>query len=415
MLNLRVGLLLGWRQIQRANAWTSILVITVVTFTVINLVVISGILSGITDGVLRTVRNEAIGDIIIKPLPENSRIKETERLLRELGHFPAIAAVSPRYEGLATIEANYTDRRDLSLDRDIIAVNIQGIDAVREDNTLNLSSLITEGEYLDENDRGYVLIGKHNIDRYAEEYGDVFDSLKNIYPGSIVRISAGGETREFTVKGIVDSKIDLVSLSVYIPELDFRRMFQRADYDASQILVKLKSEDDGQRTLDQLKKSGFSEVAEVELFQSNVPKYVRDVTKTFDMLSAAIGGISIFVASITIFIIIFINTLSRRRQIGILKAIGIRKRVLEYAFMTQAAFYGLIGICIGLGVIYGALIPYFIQNPIDFPYTDVELSVTPLKLILQCLLLSVTILIAGFVPAWMIVRKNTLNSILGRK
>lgn len=415
MLNLRIGLLLGWRQIQRANTWTSVLVITVVAFTIINLVVISGILTGITDGVLRTVRNEAFGDIIIKPLPEESRIQDTERLLRELSRYSEVESFTPRYEGLATIEANYSTRRDLSLDPDVIAVNVQGIDPVLEDKTLNLSSLVTEGEYFSENDRGYVLIGKHNVDRYAEEYGNAFDSLKNIHPGSVVRISSGEETREFTVKGIVDSKIDLVSLSVYIPELDFRRMFHRADYNASRILVRLKSEEDGISTRDQLIRSGFTDVAEVELFQADIPKYIRDVTKTFDMLSAAIGGISIFVASITIFIIIFINTLSRKRQIGILKAVGIRKRVLEYAFMTQAAFYGLIGIIIGMTIIYLVLVPYFTQNPIDFPYTDVTLSITPLKLFSQCLVLSVTILIAGFVPAWMVVKRNTLDAILGRK
>jgi putative ABC transport system permease protein len=415
MLNFRLGIFLGWRQIKRSNIWTSILVVVVVVFTVINLVVVSGILKGITDGVLRTVQHEALGDIIIDPLPEHSRIRDTERLLRELDLYKEIAAFTAHYEGLATIEANYSERRDLSLDRDVIAVNVYGIDPVREDETLHLSSIVTEGEYFTPDDRGYVLIGKHYVDRYADAYGNVFDSLRNIKPGSVVRISTGTESREFTVKGIVDSKIDMVSLNVYIPERDFRRMFDRADYDAAQILVSLKPGVSDLEIQEQLIRNGFADVAQVDLFRTSIPKYILDVINTFGLLSTAIGAISIFVASITVFIIIFINTISRRRQIGILKAIGIRKRVLEYSYATQAALYGLIGVSIALVIIYSILIPYFVQHPIDFPYSDVELSVPPLKLMVECTLLMSMMIIAGFFPAWIVVKQNTLDAILGRK
>jgi ABC-type lipoprotein release transport system permease subunit len=415
MRNFRIGFFLGWRQIQRVNIWTSILVITVVVFTVVNLTLTNGILIGITDGVIRTVRDEALGDIVIDPFTDKGTIDDTERLLSELKTYPQIDSFTARYSGLATIEANYSDRRDFSLERDIIAVNILGVDPVAEDETLNLSSLVTEGEYFSPDDRGYILIGKHYIDHYAKEYGDVYDSLRNIKPGSVVRVSSGTQTREFTVKGIINSKIDLVSLSVYIPEIDFRRLFEQPDYNASQIIVRLKNEQDGEKIVETLHTNGFSEVAEVELFRANVPKYVQDVTKTFDSLSIMIGSISIFVAAVTVFIIIFISTLSRRQHIGILKAVGINRSALQYAYMTQAAFYGLIGIGIGTILIYTVLIPYFIKHPIDFPYTDVELSVSVTKLLIQDALLFCMMCLAGLVPAWLIIRKNTLDSILGRK
>lgn len=417
MLNLRMGLLLGIRQIQQSNIWASVLIVTVVIFTLLNLVVISGVLNGIIDGVIKSVRDEAVGDITINPLPGESHIKETERILNELSRYEQIEGFTPRYEELAIIEANYTERRDLSIERDLIAVNILGVDPKTEKEALRLEPLVTEGEYFSENDRGYIVLGKYNIDRYGEEYGDVFDSLKGVYPGDMVRIftPSGTESLEFEVKGIVHSKIDVVALSVFIPELDFRRMFNRVDNNADQIIIRLKSEEDLNLVYDLMVRSGISELGEVELFRDNIPKFIKDVTTTFESLILVIGSIGIFVASITVFIIIFINIISRRRQIGILKAIGIRRRVIEYAYATQAGFYALTGISVGVLIIYNLLVPYFKSNPIDFPYTFVFLSVTPEGLFYQCAILFIIMILAGFIPAWMIAKEQTLDSILGRK
>lgn len=412
-----MGLVLGFRQIQQSNIWASVLIVTVVVFTLLNLVVISGILNGIIEGVIKSVREEAVGDIVINPLPGKSYISETEKILNELSTYDQIEGFTPRYEGMAIVEANYKDRRDTSIDRDVIAVNIQGVDPEKEMKALSLASLVTEGEYFDKKDRGYIVIGKYNIDRYGEEYGDVFDSLKNVYPGDTVRVFPVGSTEgiEFIVKGIIHSKIDVVALSIFIPELDFRRMFNRVDYNANKIIIRLKSESEIYHVQSMLIGAGFGKLGEIEIFQDNIPKFIKDVTTTFERLSLVIGSIGIFVASITVFIIIFINVISRRRQIGILKAIGIRRRVIEYAYATQAGFYALTGILIGLVIIFYILIPYFMMHPIDFPYTFVFLNVTPLGLFYQCLVLFVIMVLAGFVPAWIISRQHTLNSILGRK
>ncbi len=415
MLNFRIGFLLGVRQIQRANQWTNILVVTIVLFTFLNLVAVSGILTGIVDGALRAVRSDAIGDITLKALPDESRILDTERVLRELGTFEGIQSFTPRYEGFAIIEANYNERRDLSIERDIVAVNIQGIDPVGENSTLNLNTLIKEGEPLTEGDRGYILIGKYYIDRYAKTYGDVFDSLKNVRPGDKVRVTAGDKTEEFIVKGIIDSKIDIVSLSVFIPELDLRRLFNRADHNASQILIRIKPEYNEKTVQKQLLDAGIGEVAQVQTFNEGIPKFIKDTTRTFEILSVFIGAISIIIASITVFIIIFINILSRRRQIGILKAIGIRRQVIQYAYATQAAFYAIIGSTLGVLTVYYILVPYFEKNPIDFPYSDVMLSTNGVDIAYRCVALFVIMIIAGIFPAWMIAKQNTLNTILGRK
>jgi ABC-type antimicrobial peptide transport system permease subunit len=69
---------------------------------------------------------------------------------------------------------------------------------------------------------------------------------------------------------------------------------------------------------------------------------------------------------------------------------------------------------IGLVVLYGLLVPAFLKHPINFPFSDGILVAEPVGTLVRMLVLLVITLIAGFIPARMIVRKNTLDSILGR-
>ncbi len=415
MRDLRIGLFLGLRQIQQASLWTTLLIITVILFTFLNLVALSGILIGIVDGALDQVRSEALGDINILPLENETRIKETERLIDELKTYPEIASFSPRYTGLATIEANYKERHSLSDEPNIIAVNITGIDPIAEKETTELENIVGEGSYFDSTENGYILIGKYNIDRYAKQFGDVFNSLDNVYPGDTVRVTVGQESREFIIKGIIDSKADLVSVGVYIPEREFRRMFNRADYNANQIAIRLKPGYDEKVIRDKIRDSSLASLGKINSFTEDIPKFIIDVRKTFDILGFFTGAIGLIVASITIFIVIFINALSRRRQIGILKAIGITRRTIEFAYITQAIFYAIIGSGIGILITYYILLPYFQQNPIDFPFSKASLSISLNGMFLRSIALVTVTVIAGFVPAWMITKQNTLDSILGRK
>lgn len=415
MKELRIGIFLGLRQIQRSSIWTTLLVISVILFTFLNLVLLSGVLNGIIDGALREVRSVAIGDITIDPLEDETRILETERLIRELRTYPEITALSARYVGPATLEANHQTRRRLSDEQNIISVNVTGIDPIEENETSGLSRMVTEGSYLDPNESGYILLGKFNVDRYAAEFGDVFESLENIYPGDPVLVTANGQSREFIVKGIVTSKVDLVSTSVYIPEVEFRRMFERTDYNANQIALRLIPGSDEVLLRDQLRASPLGNLAKIDSFEDGIPKSTMDIRETFDILGIFTGAIGLIVASITIFIVVFINALSRRRQIGILKAIGITRRSIEYAYIIQAVFYACIGATLGIIITHFALVPYFIENPINFPFSNASLSIDLEGMFIRSAALIFVSLVAGFVPAWIITRQNTLSAVLGRK
>ena len=415
MRTFRLGVLLGFRQIQRSSLWTTALIIFVMMFTFLNLIAVSGILVGLIVGSERAIRESAYGDLIISPRTEEKHILETPTFIRELGAYPEIKAYSVRFNGGAELEANYKERRDLSIERDVANVKVTGIDPAQEDTMSNLSNFLVEGEYLDPAEEGRILIGVYYITEYAEQFGDQFESLKDVHPGDTVRLTAGNVSKEFIVKGIVQSKVDDLNFNTYIPEKEFRRLFGRLDQNADQIVVKFNTPSDNFAIKESLLASGLGENAKIQTFEESLPKFLTDIKNTFNLLGTFIGSIGIIVASITIFIIIFINALSRRRHIGILKGIGVEARVIEIAYVMQAAFYALIGSLIGAVLTYAVLIPYFDANPIKFPFSDGILVADPISTFYKFIILFVITLIAGYLPAKLITRQNTLNAILGRE
>jgi acetoin utilization transport system permease protein len=417
MRSLRIGFLLGFRQIQRANIWTTALIIFVMMLTFLNLIAVSGILVGLIAGSERAVQEKSIGDIIITSLDSEEEILQTETIRRTFETIPEIQSYSIRYQQGVQLAANYKTRRDLNAEPNTIGTQAVGIDPVAENAVTGLSENIVEGEYLNPNESGYILIGALNLDRYTAGFADITGSLENVFPGDSVRATINGASREFVVKGIVDAKAGGVASFVYLPEKELRRLSNSPGRNADEIVIRLidKTPETAIAVKSVLLAQEIDSYAKVRTFQEALPKFISDIKQTFNILGTFIGAVGIIVASITIFIIIFINALSRRQQIGILKGIGIDRKAIEIAYVLQSAFYALTGSLLGALVTYGILVGYFDRNPIDFPFSDGILVAEPLGTFYRFIILFIITLFAGFVPAWIIVKQNTLNSILGRK
>ncbi|OGG41077.1 hypothetical protein A2118_02715 [Candidatus Kaiserbacteria bacterium GWA2_50_9] len=152
----------------------------------------------------------------------------------------------------------------------------------------------------------------------------------------------------------------------------------------------------------------------MQTFEEGIPNGVAEVQNTFGMIGNAIGSIGLVVAAITIFIVIFINAITRRKFIGILKGIGISGEAIELSYIFQSLFYAAIGSAIGIAVLYGFLVPYVSAHPIVLPISNAIIVAPVGETMIRILLIVLTTVVAGYLPSRMIVRKNTLNSILGR-
>lgn len=413
--SLRVGYLLGIRQIQRASIWTTLLIIFIMTLTFLNLVGVSGILVGLIEGSVEANRNQYTGNVFISTPSGDPYIKDTNSIIQTLGVIKEVENFSYRYIGNASAEANYKTRRDQNEVRDTVGAQVAGIDVLRENSVTELSRYVVEGEYLTPEDTDSILIGSNLLRQYAADFGEGFSTLDNVAPGVKIRMTYGEKTKEFTVKGIVDSKVNETSLRVFMTEGEFVRFFDRSNLNVNEIAV-VAGPGISENTLKSIivRSSTSSNSAKIQTAEESIPQFLNDIKIAFGILGNIIGGIGIVVASITIFIIIFINAITRRKYIGILKAIGIKARSIQFAYVLQSIFYAFSGSVVGVAILYGLLVPAVAQNPIDFPFSDGILVAPVDDVMTKVVILMIVTMIAGFIPAWMIIRKNTLDSILGR-
>lgn len=411
---LRVGWFLAKRDIKRANIWTTLLIVAVMVLTFLNLVVVSGILVGLIQGSEDAQKRYAIGDLVISPFLNKASIEQTPQIENIVKTIPGYKYHTVRYTGSARVESDYRKTIKSSELRDGAAGSLLGIDPVKEEAFSGLSKFVTRGSYLSPQDSDSILIGKNLLYEFTPIEAPGFQTLKNVQIGSRVKITVGDKVKEYYVKGIVSSKVDEFDTSIIAIDSEVRKLIGRNDLNANTIAIQLEKGTDVVFAKNFLLDNGVGDYARVQTAEEAFPKFLKDIKATFGILGSAISGIGLVVASITIFIVIFVNAITRRRYIGILKGIGIHKRAILFSYMIQAMIYAFLGVIVGMVLIFGFIKPSFAAHPINFPFSDGILVATIGGTLLRGGILLLATLFAGFIPAQMVVKQNTLGAILGR-
>ena len=402
------------RQVRRSNKATTALIIFVMTLTFLNLVVVRGVLVGLIQSTIDVYKKVYIGDVYISTLPKKDYIENTPNIVEIVKNMPWVDTYSVRYTKSGTIEGTYKERVSYTEKANEANGIIAGIDPAKEDSVTHLSSKMIEGSYLNEDDTESIIIGQYLLKKYFPVDSTAFSTLENVGVGSKVRLTVNGNNKEFTIKGIIKTKVDDVDMRVFMLDTTLRNLIGRTDYNANEIAIKTKPGADPLIVKNALVQSGVTKTARVQTFEEGLPKFVTDMKDTFALLGDIVGSIGLVVASITIFIVIFVNAITHRKFIGILKGIGISSQAIEIAYVFQSLFYAILGIGAGLLVLYGFLVPFIAAHPIKFPFSDGILVAEVPATFLRVFLLALATIIAGYIPARIVVKRNTLDSILGR-
>lgn len=420
-LSLRVAWLLASRQILRSSKWTTGLIIFIMVLTFLNLVVVSGLLVGLITGSYKQFRENYSGDIIITPLTGATQIENSQEFIKFLEEDSRVDKYSARYTAPATVKASLSENPKNKEKANIGSGTLVGINPTKEEELTKFSQFLLEGENLDPDVDGSILIGANLIKKYSS-FGDVeipgLELLKDVEVGSKVRVSVGtGEnqvSKDMFVRGILKSKVDQISQRMFILDSEFRRLLPTNQWEVNEIAIKAVNPLEIPSVVNSLQQFSNNKWGKVQASEDAIPSFLRDIETTFGILGNALSSIALVVASITVFIVIFINAITRRKFIGIMKGIGVEPLAIKLAYVMQGLFYGIIGSSIGLALTFGLLKPFFDANPIDFPFSDGILVATPEGAAIRVLILLFVTVCAGYIPAALIVRKNTLDSILGR-
>lgn len=412
----RTAYFLAVRTVVRSSKWQTGLVIGVMVLTFLNVVVVSGILVGLMDGALQSFERYYSADLLITKLPERDHIERSTELASSLRQDPNVVSFTSRIIESATLQANFQQSVAFpNLVPDSIAVPVAGIDIADERAVTNIESALIEGTFLQNNDERGVVLGARLLERYFPAEAGL-QTVSNVYPGDKIRLlfntAHGRVQREYTVRGIVKTKAGNVDSRVFMLERELRSIFDEYSTDIDEIAVH--TAPDTAPVLQQQLQARFGTSALVRTAEDALGEFLDQIRDTFSLIGNIIGAISIVVASITVFIIIFITAITRRKFIGILKAIGISSATIELSYVLLSTFYALVGISIGVVLLYIGIVPYVTAHPIDFPFSNGVLTAPPVGTALRASLILIATIVAGYVPARMIVSKNTLDSILGR-
>ncbi len=411
--SLKVGYFIAVRQVRRTSRWMTGLTIAVMMLTFLNLVATSGFLVGIIVGAERLFKEEWTGDVMITKLDNETDIKETGDIVRTLNALPTMSSYSSRYVRSGTVEANWQEKEE-EKDANIVGAQIAGIDPEREEKTTGLSRVVSEGRWLDPDDSSGIVVGSALLQEYSP-VADLVSLLRDVHVGTRLRVTVGSSTQEFTVRGIVDSKVDFVSNRIFMNDAMLRRMVNKNDYNATEIAITTIPGSDPYLIKSPLMRNGYGESARINTSSEGAPAFLVNLKLFFGIIGTVLGSVSVVVALITIFIIIYISALTRRKQIGILKGIGVSPLALECSYIIQALVYVFIGSVISLLVIFLVLKPYLDANPIVTPFANIVLVAEPGSVFIKWVLVIAISTLAGYLPARLIVKQNTLNAILGRQ
>lgn len=413
--DVRVGMFLAKRELKRASRYTTGLIIFVMLLTFLNLVVVGGILIGLIEGSIDADRKYSSGDITISPYLNKSYIEHTPEVIATAKTISGFHAIAVRYTGSARVESNYRSTVKAGTLRDGAGASLLGIDPSVESNFSGIEQFIVEGSFIGPTDTDSVVVGKNLLYKYVPIEAPGFQTLKDVAIGSKIKVTVGGETsKEYYVKGVISSKVDIFDSSVVMVASEARALVGRRDFNANQVAIQLNEGTDPKVAKAMLLDAGVGEYARVQTNEEAMPKFIKDMQSTFAILGNAISSIGLVVAAITIFIVIFVNAITRRRFIGILKGIGISPRAIAVSYIIQSIFYALAGSAIGIAVVFGLLKPYFAANPIDFPFSDGILVATVSGTALRTGILLIATIVAGYIPARIVIKQNTLSAILGR-
>jgi len=139
--------------------------------------------------------------------------------------------------------------------------------------------------------------------------------------------------------------------SVYIPISQAQSFFGTDECDM--IIVKLENDDEATiESVSEAISNAFSEQVSV-MSSTAVLNILSSVFSIIELFLAGIAAISLLVAGIGIMNIMIVSLMERTREIGILKALGMKSRTVLLVFLSESVIIGLIGAAIGIASGWG--------------------------------------------------------------
>lgn len=269
---------------------------------------------------------------------------------------------------------------------------------------------MVDGEPFGEGATGQAVVNEELVDLYdgAVEVGDELEI--GFEDGSSETVTVTGIVDDDTGEGI-PPRVH-VDLEYYETTIETPRETQERAYpfllvnaenfdEVNEVRDEIQEYFDTESDARELKNDDHS--IEVQTVDDAVEQF-QDIINQIAVLLGGIAGISLIVGSIGIANIMIVSVTERTREIGIMKAIGARKRDIVQLFLVEAVILGTIGAI--LGVLTGLGVGYIGVTLIGWPMAY------PVDWIIVAVVVGVFVgVVSGLYPAWRAAKVDPIEAL----
>jgi putative ABC transport system permease protein len=403
--DIKVAVFLAVRSIARAQRSTSALLVFILFLSFVNLMFITGILAGVSAAIIQQSIETTTSYIDVDPQQspiQKPFIPDQRDVRNRIENIPGVLATARHYSVTGSIAYD----RDKNGNPVTSGAPIVGIDPAEERQVTTIGDYLVAGQYLEEGDTDKIVLGADVAGGYGPT---LLGNLGGAKPGDKLQVTyPNGVNRVYIVKGIY--QVGFASMFGFVSYKEIESVLSISN-DASEILVRV---DPALRPLDEYARN-IQEVVPTYKVSTYVELLgqLQPITLAFSAIGFVVAVVSVMVAAITIFVLIYVNAIFKRRQIGILKAIGIEQRVIILSYTLQSLFYASCGVALGCAAVFLGLDPYLKEHPFTLPFGALHLSFTPTGIVLSIASILVAGIIAGVIPSWRVARQNIIAAIWG--
>jgi len=231
-------------------------------------------------------------------------------------------------------------------------VTIVGVDFAKYASIYSSTFVAESGDIPQSPENDTVVVGKRISDPWknATLFCNVNDDVEILWTNATAR-PPKNETYAGHVSAVLQEVggfgIGPSDSSIYIPISKAESFFGTDECDM--IIVKLENDDTA--TIDSTSKAirnAFDKQVTV-MSSTAVLNILSNVFSVIQLFLGGIAAISLLVAGIGIMNIMIVSLMERTREIGILKALGMKSRTVLTVFLGESAIIGLMGAAIGIG------------------------------------------------------------------
>lgn len=397
LLDLKVSFFLAVRGILRGSRGSLYLTVLIIAMVFTNMIFMPSIILGFIKVAEDQIITYQTGNILITPHEDERYIEDVNGLLEKVNRIPGVLRASPHYGTGVTLRY-----KGNTLGSTVVAIRPDDERLVTD-----VYQKMLDGYYLADGERDEIIIGIQTSG-HKDESLDMGATLGYLKAGDPLTVEyTNGVTKVYHVKGIIETGSYYADQGAYITWDELESVYgKKVDY-ATDVIIKTDPDAYEPDVKTQIYRFGVRE--KVQTWQDILEEAMGRAVQNFAMLNSITIIVSLIIAIVVLFIVIMIKTLNSKRQIGVLKALGVEKNIIIHNYVFQVLILTTLGVIVGTTLVE-TMVAILTLYPFQFPDGEVTPVVATSDLINNTIMLYIASFIAGYIPAWRVASEDILTA-----